>query len=239
MKKYIYIVESKKNGKKYIGVSDTVKNLGENTILDLKYKKEGKRNYFKKIIYEMNDFRLLDELLILLSKDNNAQILELKEKGWMNKGKNSGGNNGTARKVICLNNNKIFNSGVEAGIYAGVSKSSINKACRPEHPTKIAGKDPESGEPLKWMYYEEFESVQNGLKYEPEPSKTVRKNLGFVPVVCINTNEKFNSIKEASIAYKVRASAICDNCNFNLEYAGYHPETGEKLKWRYYSEDEK
>lgn len=232
-KKYIYFIINNKNNKRYVGMSESKKNIGENTILDLEFKKYGKRAFSKEILYELKTCELEEDFLKLFSKDLKAQILEKKESNWTNLGKNAGGANGTARKVICLNNEKVFESGAEAGIYAGVSKSSINKACRPGHPTRIAGRNPETKEYLRWMYLEEFEAIQKGIEYTPEPSKMIRKNLKLTPVYCITTDEEFESVKKASDTYNIRPSAIFENCNYFTDFAGVHPETGEKLKWTY------
>lgn len=57
------------------------------------------------------------------------------------------------KKVICLNNNKIFNSQLEAANYAGLKNSTpISRCCKGER--KTAGKHPISGERLIWKFYE-------------------------------------------------------------------------------------
>lgn len=67
---------------------------------------------------------------------------------------NAGSNNGMAKKVICLNNNMIFNTIKDAKEWAGLKEtSSISGCCRGRH--KSAGKHPETGEKLIWRYYEE------------------------------------------------------------------------------------
>lgn len=57
------------------------------------------------------------------------------------------------KKVICLNNNKIFNSQLEAANYAGLKNSTpISRCCKGER--KTAGKHLISGERLTWKFYE-------------------------------------------------------------------------------------
>lgn len=55
-------------------------------------------------------------------------------------------------------------------------------------------------------------------------------------IICVNTKEVFNCIKDASIKYKINQSNIshvfCGRC----KSAGRHPITNEKLQWQYYSE---
>lgn len=61
------------------------------------------------------------------------------------------------RKVICLNNNKVFEFIKDATEYAGLKTSSaICSCCRGNY--KSAGKDSETGEPLRWMYYDDYTS---------------------------------------------------------------------------------
>ena len=72
-----------------------------------------------------------------------------------NKTPNKGKVAANADMVICLNNKKIFNSKSEAKEYAGLkSCTSITNCCNGK--TKFAGKDPISGENLKWELYIEY-----------------------------------------------------------------------------------
>ena len=58
------------------------------------------------------------------------------------------------KKVICLNTKQIFNSLAEASIYYNLKNSSSICGCCKGY-NKSAGKDPETGEKLKWEYYKE------------------------------------------------------------------------------------
>ncbi len=72
------------------------------------------------------------------------------------------------RKIIELNNNQIFNSITEATtFYNFKSLSNISACCRGEQ--NYAGKDPITGEFLKWMYYEDY------LKLNSNQPKTVNE----------------------------------------------------------------
>jgi hypothetical protein len=67
--------------------------------------------------------------------------------------------------------------------------------------------------------------------------KEEMKRVGFesrIPVICLTTNEIFNSIKEAKEKYNVNISFCCQG---KLKFAGKHPITGEKLYWAYYNKD--
>ena len=64
-----------------------------------------------------------------------------------------------SKKVICLNNKKIFDTLADAGQYAGLSNSTgIINNCKGK--CKSAGKHPITGEKLEWMYYEEYLELQ-------------------------------------------------------------------------------
>jgi transposase len=52
-------------------------------------------------------------------------------------------------------------------------------------------------------------------------------------VVCLNTNEIFNSIQEASQKYKIADSKITAVCKGTQKTSGKHPTTGENLIWMY------
>ena len=62
------------------------------------------------------------------------------------------------KQVICLNNMKVFNSIISASKFANLkSSSSITSCCQRKY--KYAGKDPITGKYLHWMYYEDYEKL--------------------------------------------------------------------------------
>lgn len=66
--------------------------------------------------------------------------------------------------------------------------------------------------------------------YVPKPGISSRKSI-MKKVKCINTNEIFNSIKEASLQYNINGISAC--CRKVCKSAGIHPVTGEKLIWEF------
>lgn len=63
-------------------------------------------------------------------------------------------NNKKSRKVVCLNNNKVFNTAIEAAHWAQLKTSThVIKCCKKQE--LFAGKHPDTGEKLAWRYYEE------------------------------------------------------------------------------------
>lgn len=57
-----------------------------------------------------------------------------------------------SKKIRCINNGKIFNSIHEAEKYYNTYKDAIGRCLRGK--IKTAGKDPKTGEKLKWEFYE-------------------------------------------------------------------------------------
>jgi group I intron endonuclease len=58
-------------------------------------------------------------------------------------------------------------------------------------------------------------------------------------VQCINTVEVFDSLAAASRWCGTSANALCTHLKKGSGTSGQHPETGERLSWRYYVEDRK
>ena len=63
------------------------------------------------------------------------------------------------------------------------------------------------------------------------------KNGRARKVQCITTGKKFNTIREAGEYYGLSQSITDVNitkcCQGKVKSAGKHPDTGEKLKWKY------
>lgn len=58
-------------------------------------------------------------------------------------------------KIVCVNNQIVFNSIKDAMIWCGQKNNSgIINCCTGKY--KTSGKHPETGEPLHWMYYKEY-----------------------------------------------------------------------------------
>lgn len=58
------------------------------------------------------------------------------------------------KPVVCLNNKFLFNSATIAGEWCGVQKGTIRRCISKDRAS--GGKHPETGEPLYWMYYEDY-----------------------------------------------------------------------------------
>lgn len=137
------------------------------------------------------------------------------------------------REVICLNTKETFNSTADAAEkYLGDrGNSHITSVCQGfrEHAGKLS-----NGEMLSWAYLDDY--LENPSKYENFSIK--KKNPGRArEVICINTGKTFATLKEAAEWSGQKShqniSAVCRGLR---QYAGKHPETGEKLSWKYKDE---
>lgn len=100
-----------------------------------KSKYSGKLENSEKIVWRyLDDYNLMSELDIknLLSRAQNGI---------------TGKYNPKAKKVICLNDNKIFNTVIEASEYYNISKCSIQRVCRGLY---------KQTKGYSFMYYEEY-----------------------------------------------------------------------------------
>ena len=60
------------------------------------------------------------------------------------------------------------------------------------------------------------------------------KKINSIKIICLNTEEIFDSMQIASIKYNVSYACISACCRGKAKSAGKHPITGEKLIWMYY-----
>ena len=79
----------------------------------------------------------------------------------INNGKNNGGKN--KKKVICINTKQIFNSTKDANDFIGLKWNGVTACCNSKNKHRSAGKHPETGEKLYWMYYEEYIKLKNKI----------------------------------------------------------------------------
>lgn len=133
------------------------------------------------------------------------------------------------RSVICLNNKKRYISSIEAAKTYKISSSTISVACSGK--CKYAGKT-NTGERLVWMYYDEY------IKASKEEIQFKLDNIchsSCKKVICLNTNEVFNSTIDAMRKYNVK-SGMSRACRNQKRFCGKHPITNEPLRWMYYED---
>ena len=129
-------------------------------------------------------------------------------------------------RVILLNTKEIFDTTKEGAEKYNTYYQSILECC---NNTKKSSGKLEDGTPLVWMYYNEYLQVT-----EEEIQNKIRD--ADTRVVCITTNEVFNTIKEGAEKYNIHDSGISKCCNNKCKSSGKHPITDEKLIWKFYKD---
>lgn len=133
--------------------------------------------------------------------------------------------NHSSKLIICLNDLREFFGAGEASRFYSIHQTSINDCC-------LMGRryiKSDFGN-LIFRYYddyvkmssEEISELLQGLKYEKDK------------VVCLNTRQVFNTMKEASRFYDIVPNNMGRCCNGDRNYCGVF--NGEKLVWRYYND---
>jgi hypothetical protein len=227
----IYKIINKINNKIYIG--QTIQEGG----FDVRYHGNLERNTHNKHLkmsihkYGIENFEVIKVLDIAFSQEE----LDIREDlyikiynttnpkyGYNNReggrqgkvnieGKNNMSKAQGGNRIICTTTNKIFDNAVEAGKYYKVSACRIRQCCKGN--AIHAGVD-ENGQKLKWKYC-----------------------IGYQKIICITTNEIFQSISEGAKKYNIKSTSnITDCCKGRVMSAGRHPDTNKKLEWMYYED---
>jgi very-short-patch-repair endonuclease len=145
------------------------------------------------------------------------------------------------KTVICLNTKEIFKSLKDAAIKFDINHSSISQCCKNKQ--LFAGQEKNTGVYLQWQYYEEYLIKPKELFTQQYICDYIiyKRQIGLqhskgnkTKIICLNTREVFESIREANKYY--RASNISSCCQGKYKYAGKHPTTGEPLQWMYYKD---
>lgn len=171
MNHYLYEITNSITQEKYIGKRscecdiDKDKYKGEDTALSREFRKYGKKQFKKRVLAIIPDEEVTEDLLSIYLKLDKYTLLKESKLGYY-KGprSNTGSKNPSARKVICLNTEEIFETITSAAQKYHISKSAIILACNPNHGNKYAGRN-DKGEFLKWMYYDAYIALQNGEEY--------------------------------------------------------------------------
>lgn len=144
-----------------------------------------------------------------------------------------------SRRVRCIETGDVFPCVADAARWCGSKK--IYLVCSGER--AHAGVHPQTGEQLSWEYVDNDSPITITCSKEEELKLerifTTKCSTNDIKVQCLNTGQIFNSISEAAIWYSGKSkngTCISRCCRGERQSAGKHPETGEKLKWKYYEE---
>lgn len=147
---------------------------------------------------------------------------EYKER-MMNRPVYYGSESSRATRVICINDQRIFDSMMEAGEYYGIGMKKVSSCCTGH--CEYTGLE-ETGIKLQFAYYEEGKEYTLKLIKHCNERKRVK---------CLTTGEVFNSVAEASKKTGAPAGSIGHVCKGRRKHAGKLPD-GTKLKWTYHEE---
>ena len=119
-------------------------------------------------------------------------------------------------KVICLNTKEIFDSIRQASNKYNLPSANIHKNLQSK--IKSCGKD-KNGQPLVWVYYNKYltmtEEEINKLLKKPINCNTGENNPTSKKVICLDTLEVFNSMREAENKYNIWRGGVSESCKNN------------------------
>lgn len=211
-KTVVYIAINLINGKRYIGITSHDLSTRKSQHKYAAFKLHAVNNLFQNAIrkygFEMFRFSIIEECSSFYHAclEEIRLIATLKPEYNLNRG--GEGNFGfqhseeKRKKVICLNDGKIFESTSHAGEFYDVFPVSISKLC-----LSRKGFDTVGGR--KFAFY-------NGQKIEEKDFLPMKKNFGPRKVVCVNDGLTFKSIKAASLYYNIGRQAIGMVCRKKL-----------------------
>lgn len=123
-------------------------------------------------------------------------------------------------KIICLDDNKVFDSMNECCECYGLQSSAVSRVCSGEY-YHTKG--------LHFMYYDEYLKCS-----EYDISKKINSSR-VRAIYCITTNKIFESALEAGEYYNTDNSGILKACKGKKKFSG-KLEDGSNLVWMYYDE---
>jgi hypothetical protein len=147
--------------------------------------------------------------------------------------------NKLGRKIICLNNNKTYDT-IQKAI--DDTNSNVRAALRGCIGVKTCGLD-ENGVVYQWMYHDEYlEKISNGEKIgfnpdlKPGHEELVRRSkTDGKKVICLNDGAIYNSVKKAEKERGVNIGASLKGGYFGYKSCGVD-ENGAINQWMYYDE---
>lgn len=107
------------------------------------------------------------------------------------------------REIICVETQERFETITEVSKKYNVGVATIIHACKTKHIS--CG--------YHWMYLDEYEKNKNNIKFE---------EIKCYKIICIDTNEIFNSLREASKAYNLCSNTLSKKCKTLYQSYGGH-----------------
>ena len=215
-----------------------------------------KKDYKDKQLKRLEEMRNNPEIQKKRSESMRGRTLsveQIEKIRLSNIGKNKGSKSSLSKPVICLNTKEIFESTRIAGERYNCDNSGISKSCN--NLLKIScGKL--NGKRLFWIKLEDFNKLDKEEKsnlvkrvenYKFEMSldqknlisNNMKKRSGknhaqATKIICLNTLEVFDYIKQATKVYGINNTCIANCCKGKQKTAG--KINGERAKWMYYED---
>lgn len=158
---------------------------------------------------------------------NLGKIVSEETKRKLSEGR-KGIDNPTARAVICINFQEVFDTVTEASIKYGFDNSGLSACCR----GKQKFKGIYNGEKLIWMYLDDW----NKLSIEDKKKKYIDGKIFSLitgKIICETTSEIFDTVNDASKKYDLDRHRLSKKCKENGSYGSYD---GNKLIWSKYDD---
>lgn len=240
---YIYLTTNLVNGKKYIGqhygrLDD--KYFGSGVIITKAIAEYGKENFIKEIL-EITTQEQIDEVEKYYIQKYNA----VEDDNFYNI--SDGGQNGNgwkyahqywlehpkeAKRVQEHNIQQVQQWWKEHPEEQEINKQRLlenSTKWRQEHPKEVQKHMKKVNQAKEKWQQEHPEEHQNQIdEWRMAGSKANSKK-----VLCITTNEEFESASAAGRFYNIPQPNISKCCRGERNSAGKHPETGEKMVWKY------
>lgn len=142
----------------------------------------------------------------------------------------------SAKQIVCLNNKEVYITISEASAKYNINEKSIIDCCKGKDFS--AGKDPNTKERLFWMYksdYDQLNEIQITDYLLNKKIDNYKNNIHGKAVICITTNEIFETIMDGSRAHNISDSGIRKCCK-ELRGSSGQLEDGTRLKWMFLNE---
>lgn len=141
------------------------------------------------------------------------------------------------KQVICLETKEIYKSAKDAGEMLNILPSMIMKCCLRQESRKRYNNSTKSVHGLHFLYLDDYNNMSNDdwteyYNWIYETKSFISDNhrhSSCRKIVCLETKELFNAMKDAANKYHLSSGALSDCCKGKLNTTGgYH--------WMYYED---
>lgn len=133
----------------------------------------------------------------------------------------------SARKIFCIEQNKIYNSAIQIEHILHIPKSQIYAICNKKNSNKSANG-------LHFLWFDEYEKMtQEDICIYLEKCKSIHNRK----IICITTNKVFEKITDGGKEYNISPRSIRYAINHyrGQKHAG-KLDDGTQLEWMYYED---